>query len=508
MPAPKRITRRSPRSIGSPSRCTRSTRGRRGSSSSCRPHEREALEDAWDKERCAGRERVPLLLLADGAKVHDVRPLGDRHLTVADEDERGLLRGAVLPARPPLEELAAAFALDDAADVEEERAGERVALAEAHRLADERIDADADDLAGDALVVEAAMHHTPLLLRVVGDRARRVEHGPVDAEPDGGLVVCGRHEDGALGHEREPHERWPVDVGEEEDALEVATVREEVIAQVRRDRALRVDERELVRERVPRRERAMLAEPEVARATSFDGKASHGKAVDPSESGGVRVLPGPVVARGRRGDLDRDVRRETVHQRARVRLGAPGDVAVALHHDQEARAVAHWRATRSTSSSSRRSNAPSVHSRSTHARPRAPSSRAVARSVSSAVSRVANSSSVVYVSPPPARRTCPAVTGFTAATSTGVPTCQASSSTMPRLSRREGRTSASAAASAPSFSSSDTRPSARTSSRTGTSMRTVPQRTSVAAGTPGRSRKAAHAAKSSSQAFPSLTCPR
>ena len=216
-----------------------------------------------------------------------------------------------------------------------------MALAEAHRLAGEGIDAHADDLAGDALVVETPMHHTPLLLGVVGDRARRVEHGPVDAEADGGLVVRGRYEHGALGHERQPRERRPVDVGEEEDVVEVATVREEVIAQVRRDRALRVDERELVRERVPRRERAMLAEPEVARATSVHGKASHGNAIHPGESRGVRVLPGPVVARGRRGDLDRGVRREMVHQRARVRLGASGNVSVALHHDQEARTVAH-----------------------------------------------------------------------------------------------------------------------------------------------------------------------
>src|SRR5207245_11191216 len=86
---------------------------------------------------------------------------------------------------------------------------------------------------------------------------------------------------------------------EEGDVVEVATVRKEVIAQVRRDRALRVDERELVRERVPRRERAMLAEPKVARATSVHRKASHGNAIHPGESRGVRVLPGPVVARGR-----------------------------------------------------------------------------------------------------------------------------------------------------------------------------------------------------------------
>ena len=77
--------------------------------------------------------------------------------------------------------------------------------------------------------------------------------------------------------------------------------------------------------------------------------------------------------------------------------------------------------------------------------------------------------------------TCPLVTAFADGTRQGVPTCQASSRTMPRLSRWEGSASASAAASSAYLSCSLTRPSETMSSRAGTAMRGVPARTRVPA---------------------------
>src|SRR4051812_20187175 len=124
---------------------------------------------------------------------------------MADEDELDVaLRLGPAPLRPVGEELATAFALDDAADVEDVVALDAEALAEAVGapvFGD--LDADAEDVVRHALVAEAPMHHRALLSGVERDRARRVEHGLVDREEDRGLIVRRRHEYGALRHKRQ-----------------------------------------------------------------------------------------------------------------------------------------------------------------------------------------------------------------------------------------------------------------------------------------------------------------
>ncbi len=88
-------------------------------------------------------------------------------------------------------------------DVQEVRALDRVALAEAVRGAvGGHVDADAGDLVRHALVPEELVHHRALLRGVERDRARRAEDGLVDREPDRGLVVRGRDEHRALRRER------------------------------------------------------------------------------------------------------------------------------------------------------------------------------------------------------------------------------------------------------------------------------------------------------------------
>ena len=62
--------------------------------------------------------------------------------------------------------------------------------------------------------------------------------------------------------------------------------REEEIEELRRVRALRVDERSLVVERVRRAERAALVELEVPRARALHREPPHGHAVDLIESRG------------------------------------------------------------------------------------------------------------------------------------------------------------------------------------------------------------------------------
>src|SRR5216683_3799716 len=110
------------------------------------------------------------------------------------------------------------------------------------------------------------------------------------------------------------------------------------LEQIGYDRALRLDERSLVPERVRRGERAPLAEAEVARATSLHREAVHRDAVDHRLPGRELIRPRPVVARGRRRYLDVEVRTQSLRHRAGMRLrAAAGDVAVALHDDHEAR---------------------------------------------------------------------------------------------------------------------------------------------------------------------------
>src|SRR5688500_15168391 len=185
-----------------------------------------------------------------------------------------------------------------------------------------------------------------------------------------------------------------------------------VLEQVGRDRSLRVDERALVGKRVRFGEGASLVEAEVLRAPAIDRKAAHRDTVDDRLPRSELVLPGPVVARRRRRDLDIEVGRETLDERPGVRLGAAAaDIAVALHDDHEAR-VRHA-AVSATSCARRASNASHDDSRSTHARPAAPSA---ARAAMARSSDGPNSAASLYATPPPERVTWPAVTGLSART--------------------------------------------------------------------------------------------
>src|SRR5205807_10312796 len=112
-------------------------------------------------------------------------------------------------------------------------------------------------------------------------------------------------------------------------------------------RALRVDERALGCERVRRAESPVRVERAVPGARALDGEPARAATVDAIEARGEVALPRQVIGRVRRRDLDREVRREALHDRARVSLGAARDVAVPLNDDEQARAAQF--ATRSTS---------------------------------------------------------------------------------------------------------------------------------------------------------------
>ena len=173
-----------------------------------------------------------------------------------------------------------------------------------------------------------------------------------------------RDERGALGNERQPEHGRGVDVLEEEDVVVVPAAPEDEIEQLGCERALRVDERTLVVERVPRPERAPLVELEVPRAWPFHREAPHGDAVHRVEPGGEFAPPRPVIGRRRRRHFDREIVLQMPGDLPRMRFGAARDVAVSTNDDEEARAIVHA-ATRSTSCSSRASNAGQVHSAST-----------------------------------------------------------------------------------------------------------------------------------------------
>src|SRR5688500_3186169 len=192
--------------------------------------------------------------------------------------------------------------------------------------------------------------------------------------------------------------------------IDLAGASMHVLEQVGHDRPLRLDESALVGERVCSSEGASLVEAEVLRAPALDGETAHGDAVDDSLPRGELVLPGPVVARRRRRDLDVEVRREALDERAGVRLGtATADLAVALHDDHEARR--RHAAVSATSCARRASNASHDDSRSTHARPAAPSA---ARAAMARSSDGPNSAASRYAMPPPERATWPAVAGVPA----------------------------------------------------------------------------------------------
>ena len=114
----------------------------------------------------------------------DVGTDGDRHLGLPDHDERPAVAIAVvLPPHEVAEQLVAALALHDAADIEEQRAVDAEAVPEAvTRDVGGLLDADPDDLARHALVAEARVDHRALLLGVVRDGARRVEDAAVYGE--------------------------------------------------------------------------------------------------------------------------------------------------------------------------------------------------------------------------------------------------------------------------------------------------------------------------------------
>src|SRR5688572_31561827 len=203
-----------------------------------------------------------------------VRALWDRHLRIADEDERRLARRAILPARPVVEELVHPLALDDPPDVQEERPLDGVTLPESLGSAIVRnVDADPDDVVRDARVAEDAVDHRALLLRVEGDRARRVKQRSVNRKTDRGLLVSRRHEHRAVGNEREPERRWQVDICEEQSVIDLGAALVYVFEQLRHVRPLLAHEGALVVERGPAGEGGALVAPEVTRAALLDAES-------------------------------------------------------------------------------------------------------------------------------------------------------------------------------------------------------------------------------------------
>src|SRR6266513_2370511 len=364
-------------------------------------HERKRLEQARHHKGRAAREPVPFVLFGEAPEVHDAARFRDPDLGIPDEHERNIVRGiARAPALVVREELARALTHTDAPDVEQVRTGDAMFFAEPRRVPLGRhVDPDSDDLVRHSLIPEAAPDHAPLLVGVVGDRARTVEHRFVRGETDRRLLVRRRHQDRTLRYERQTEDRWVIDIGEEQHVVVVAPAPEEEVDELGRVRPLRVDECAFVIQRVARPKGAALVRSEVPCARALDGKASHGDAVHPIEARGEVALPGEVVGRVRRRDFDRELRRETLHDGARVGLRASWHVAVTLHDDEKARFV--QSATRSTSCSRRPSNAGQVHSRSTYARPDTPSSSRFLRTAARAVAKPPRS----YAAPPLARAT-------------------------------------------------------------------------------------------------------
>ena len=268
-----------------------------------------------------------------------------------------------------VEQRRAALALDDAAEVQEVRTLDPEARAETRAVTVRRdVHANAHDVVGDALVREGAMHEPALFVGIEGDRARRVEQPPVHGEAQRGLVVRGGDEHGALGDERQPVDGRVVDVGEEQDRVEVPPVAAEVLEELWRDGALRADERVLGHERVSLAEGPMLAQPEVARPAGLDGEAVDGDPVDRIDARRVDVRPGPVVGSGRRGHREVGVRSQVRHELAGVGLGAAAHVPVPLHDDEDARTVTHRRSPRRAARAARRTRRTSTRAGRTRGR--------------------------------------------------------------------------------------------------------------------------------------------
>ena len=266
----------------------------------------------------------------------DTRVLGNRQQRVADQHERQASGRVAHVPLEELEQLRAPLVPVDPADVDREGPAYAVLLTKTGRLRIlGHVGPDADHDTGHVLIARHALDHRALFVRVVHERAHAAKHRGKHREPDGGIALSGRHQDGAPRRRPRAVIRDPVAIAEEQTVVVRAGACRQVIDQRRTVRPFGVHPVELVPERVPVLEHPIGAAGEQMRITFvLDAKPPDGYAVDGLDAGGERVPPRDVVGGARRQHLDLCVFGEMFGDVTRVQLRAAVDrLAVALNDD-------------------------------------------------------------------------------------------------------------------------------------------------------------------------------
>ena len=209
------------------------------------------------------------------AERHDVVALGDRHARRAREHERARATGFAV--RDPIgDELIDRLSLAHLSQIQDERPVRRVVLTERLGVVPwRRVETDPEHLARDVLVAEPRVDEVALLGREEPERARQLEQRAVRDEAERLLVVRGRDERGALGHDRQSRRGRLVDVRVEEDRVVALALAAQELEEVGRVRSLHREPRLLVGERVWLEEDVPLGFLEVRAAHAGDREAPH-----------------------------------------------------------------------------------------------------------------------------------------------------------------------------------------------------------------------------------------
>src|SRR5256886_10450115 len=269
-------------------------------------------------EKVGGLQKRVFLLFAHRAERHDVVAIGERHPPRSGKDEGARAAGVVV-LDPVRDELVDRLALTHLPHVEDERAARRVAVPEGLGVVPRRrIETESEDLARDVLVREARMHEVALLRREEAERARQLKERAVRKETQRLFVVGRGDERGTLGDERETGRGRFVDIRVKEDRVVPAALAMEELEKRGSVRALLDEPPALLGERVRLEEQVTLGVLERRAPKSGDWKAADThRAVHRLARQEMR-RPGPVIERGRRGDLYLVQLRQALRDDARV----------------------------------------------------------------------------------------------------------------------------------------------------------------------------------------------
>jgi hypothetical protein len=172
---------------------------------------------------------------------------------------------------------------------------------------------------------------------VVGDRGRQAEHLAVDVEVNRGLVVRGRHEQAARRRDPQPKHGRRIEIGEEDQRVELLVAACQVIEQRRAPRPLLRQPLHLVVAGVGVVEDPIRQAVERVDVAGPRGRESpHGDPAHAVGPLGILVLPGDVVARAGGQHLHLVTLREPLCDQTAAVLGSAEDLrAVALDDEGE-----------------------------------------------------------------------------------------------------------------------------------------------------------------------------